>query len=269
MTKQNNTLKVDSLCLQYGDNAILKGVSFELKPGEVVSLLGASGSGKTTLLRAVAGLEHPSSGRIAIGDSVLFDGAAKLDLPVEKRGLGQVFQSYALWPHRTVFDNVAYGIKLRKVADADIRQRVDQALASLDLGHLAARFPHQLSGGQQQRVAIARALVYNPPVILLDEPLSNLDAKLREEARAFLRELIVRLNLSALCVTHDQTEAMAMSDRILLLRNGPIEQEGTPQEPYGPPQTLYTAEFMGSNNRFEAAVEQVGAGSVRRQGPAG
>ncbi|WP_277059784.1 ATP-binding cassette domain-containing protein, partial [Rivihabitans pingtungensis] len=135
MTKPNNTLKVDSLCLQYGDNAILKGVSFELKPGEVVSLLGASGSGKTTLLRAVAGLEHPSSGRIVIGDSVLFDGAARLDLPVEKRGLGLVFQSYALWPHRTVFDNVAYGLKLRKVADADIRQRVDQALTSLDLAH--------------------------------------------------------------------------------------------------------------------------------------
>src|SRR5574343_606999 len=254
MTKQNNTLKVDSLCLQYGDNAILKGVSFELKPGEVVSLLGASGSGKTTLLRAVAGLEHPSSGRIVIGDSVLFDGAARLDLPVEKRGLGLVFQSYALWPHRTVFDNVAYGLTLRKVADADIRQRVDQALASLDLGHLAARFPHQLSGGQQQRVAIARALVYNPPVILLDEPLSNLDAKLREEARAFLRELIVRMGLSALMVTHDQAEAMAISDRILLLNNGKIEQQGTPQSMYETPETLFCAEFMGSNNRLSAKV---------------
>ena len=266
MTKQNNTLKVDSLCLQYGDNAILKGVSFELKPGEVVSLLGASGSGKTTLLRAVAGLEHPSSGRIAIGDSVLFDGAAKLDLPVEKRGLGLVFQSYALWPHRTVFDNVAYGLKLRKVADADIRQRVDQALASLDLGHLAARFPHQLSGGQQQRVAIARALVYNPPVILLDEPLSNLDAKLREEARSWLRELIVTLGLSALCVTHDQTEAMAMSDRILLLKDGRIEQQGSPQDMYDNPASLFVADFMGNNNRLSGQISEVRDGRAKISG---
>ena len=219
-----NKLVVDDLHLKYGDNPILKGVSLTLNPGEVVALLGASGSGKTTLLRSVAGLEQPSQGRIAIGDSVLFDGAAGIDMPVEKRNLGLVFQSYALWPHRTVFENVAYGLRLRNTSGVDIERRVTEALANLGLGALAQRLPHQLSGGQQQRVAIARALVYNPPVVLMDEPLSNLDAKLREEARAWLRELIVRLHISALVVTHDQTEAMAMSDRILLLNYGRIEQ---------------------------------------------
>lgn len=252
-------LTVDNLVLSYGANPILKGVSFELKAGEVVCLLGASGSGKTTLLRAVAGLEQPSAGRIQLDSQVFFDGDvdAQINLPVEQRSLGLVFQSYALWPHRTVAENVGYGLKLRRVSAAETKQRVQHALDQLGLGHLAARYPYQLSGGQQQRVAIARALVYNPPVILLDEPLSNLDAKLREEARAWLRELIVSLGLSALCVTHDQTEAMAMSDRILLLRNGRIEQEGTPAELYGAPRSLYTAEFMGSNNRIDAQVASV------------
>ena len=226
----------------------------QLAQGEVVSLLGPSGSGKTTLLRAVAGLEAPHRGTIRIEDRPVFDAAQQLELPAEKRNLGLVFQSYALWPHRTVSDNVGYGLKLRKVPSAEIRQRVDTALGNLGLGHLGDRLPHQLSGGQQQRVAIARALVYNPPVILMDEPLSNLDAKLREEARAWLRELILKMRLSALVVTHDQNEAMAMSDRILLLNNGVIEQQGTPQELYGQPRTLFVADFMGSNNKVEGQV---------------
>ena len=259
-------LTVDNLHLSYGDNPILKGVSMELAPGEVVSLLGPSGSGKTTLLRAVAGLEQPHKGTIRIGERVVFDGGKGIELPAEKRDLGLVFQSYALWPHRTVHDNVAYGLKLRNVKKAEAGERIRKVLDQLGLGHLGDRFPHQLSGGQQQRVAIARALVYNPPVILLDEPLSNLDAKLREEARAFLRELIVRLGLSALVVTHDQAEAMAMSDRILLLNNGRIEQQGTPQEMYGAPQTLFTAEFMGSNNRLPGHIAEAREGWVRLQG---
>jgi len=249
-----NKLRVDDLHLSYGDNAILKGVSMQLAQGEVVSLLGPSGSGKTTLLRAVAGLEAPHRGTIRIEDRPVFDASQQLEVPAERRNLGLVFQSYALWPHRTVAENVGYGLKLRKVASAEIRQRVDAALGNLGLGHLGARLPHQLSGGQQQRVAIARALVYNPPVILMDEPLSNLDAKLREEARAWLRELILKMRLSALVVTHDQNEAMAMSDRILLLNNGVIEQEGTPQELYGQPRTLFVADFMGSNNKVEGQV---------------
>ncbi len=261
-----NKLVVDDLHLQYGDTQILKGVSLTLDPGEVVALLGASGSGKTTLLRSVAGLESPSRGRISIGESVLYDGAAGVDMAVEKRSLGLVFQSYALWPHRTVFENVAYGLRLRGTAAADVDTRVNQALHNLGLGHLAQRFPHQLSGGQQQRVAIARALVYNPPVVLMDEPLSNLDAKLREEARAWLRELIVRLHISALVVTHDQTEAMAMSDRILLLNFGKIEQQGTPEEMYNRPQTQFTAEFMGSNNNLPGRIGEVANGRAMLEG---
>jgi len=259
-------LTVDNLHLTYGDNPILKGVALTLNRGEVVSLLGPSGSGKTTLLRAVAGLEVPHQGTIRIGDKTVFDGAKKVDIPAEGRNLGLVFQSYALWPHKTVSDNVAYGLRLRRIASGDIGTRVKEALEQLSLGHLADRYPHQLSGGQQQRVALARALVYNPPVILLDEPLSKLDAKLREEARAWLRELIVLMQLSALCVTHDQSEALAMSDRILLLNGGRIEQQGTPQEMYSAPESLFTADFMGSNNRLSGKVLEISDGAALLEG---
>ncbi|WP_196062695.1 MULTISPECIES: ABC transporter ATP-binding protein [unclassified Serratia (in: enterobacteria)] len=259
-------LSVDNLHLTYGDNPVLKGVSMQLKRGEVVSLLGPSGSGKTTLLRAVAGLEKPTQGKIVIGNNTVYNGTARSEIPAEERNLGLVFQSYALWPHKTVFDNVAYPLKLRKTPAAEITQRVQAVLEQLGLGQLGKRHPHQLSGGQQQRVAIGRALVYNPPVILLDEPLSNLDAKLREEARVFLRELIIKLGLSALMVTHDQNEAMAISDRILLLNNGKIEQQGTPQEMYGSPATLFTAEFMGSNNRLFGKVTEIREGNARIEG---
>ncbi|CDG84164.1 ABC transporter ATP-binding protein [Janthinobacterium agaricidamnosum] len=264
-----NELTVNELYLDYGTgasaNQILKGVSMHLQKGEVVALLGPSGSGKTTLLRAVAGLESPKGGTIDIGERRVFDGAKNFEMAAEQRNLGLVFQSYALWPHKTVFDNVAYGLKLRKMGSTEIAARIKEVLTQLGLGHLAERYPHQLSGGQQQRVAIARALVYNPPVILLDEPLSNLDAKLREEARAFLRELIVRLGLSALMVTHDQAEAMAISDRILLLNNGKIEQQGSPQSMYETPDTLFTAEFMGSNNRLPGQLLQRDGKTVRLQ----
>ncbi|NYA44047.1 ABC transporter ATP-binding protein [Serratia fonticola] len=259
-------LSVDNLHLTYGDNPVLKGVSMQLKRGEVVSLLGPSGSGKTTLLRAVAGLEKPTQGKIVIGNNTVYDGTARSEIPAEERNLGLVFQSYALWPHKTVFDNVAYPLKLRKTPAGEITQRVQAVLEQLGLGQLGKRHPHQLSGGQQQRVAIGRALVYNPPVILLDEPLSNLDAKLREEARVFLRELIIKLGLSALMVTHDQNEAMAISDRILLLNNGKIEQQGTPQEMYASPATLFTAEFMGSNNRLVGKVTEIREGNARIEG---
>jgi iron(III) transport system ATP-binding protein len=254
-------LTVNNLSLRLGDNEILRNVSMSVARGQVVALLGPSGSGKTTLLRAVAGLEKPHAGSIRIGERVLYDAAKGAELPAEKRGLGLVFQSYALWPHRTVFDNVAYGLKLRGVAVEERKKRVEAALSQIGLAHLAARYPHQLSGGQQQRVALARALVYEPPVILLDEPLSNLDAKLREEARAWLRQLIVSLDLSALCVTHDQVEAMAIADRIVLLNAGEIEQEGAPAELYENPRTLFAAEFMGSNNRL--AGESAGKGKLK------
>jgi len=253
-------LVVNDLKLRLGDNEILKGVSLKVPAGEVVALLGPSGSGKTTLLRAIAGLEVPHAGTIGIGDDIFFDAARKLELPAERRGLGLVFQSYALWPHRTAFDNVAYGLKLRGTPTPEIKARVEKTLSQIGLGHLAERYPHQLSGGQQQRVAIARALVYEPPVILLDEPLSNLDAKLREEARAWLRTLIVTLGLSAIHVTHDQVEAMAIADRIVLLEGGVIAQEGEPTALYNEPATLFAAEFMGSNNRLDGTLVEVSGG---------
>jgi iron(III) transport system ATP-binding protein len=240
-----------------GENKILRGVSFQISRGEVVALLGPSGSGKTTLLRAVAGLDHPDTGRITLDDQVFFDSATRQQLPAEKRNLGLVFQSYALWPHRTVFENVAYGLKLRKLPSTEIAAKVSAVLAQIGLEALAARYPHQISGGQQQRVALARALVYDPRLILLDEPLSNLDAKLREEARLWLRELIQRLGISAVMVTHDQTEALAVADRILLLDKGRIEQDATPTGIYEQPATLFAAEFMGTNNRLEGRILEV------------
>jgi iron(III) transport system ATP-binding protein len=247
-------LSISDLALRFGDNDVLRQVTLTVPAGEVVALLGPSGSGKTTLLRAVAGLETPHRGVISIGEEPMFDAAKKIDVASERRGLGLVFQSYALWPHRTVADNVAYGLKLRRLPANEVRARTEKALAQIGLGHLGERYPHQLSGGQQQRVALARALIYQPAVILLDEPLSNLDAKLREEARAWLKALIVSLKLSALLVTHDQIEAMAMADRITLLNAGIIEQEGTPSELYKDPATLFAAEFMGSNNRLEGTL---------------
>ena len=252
----------DNLKLRYGSNDILRGVSLSVEKGQIVALLGPSGSGKTTLLRAVAGLETPFEGRIAIAGKVLFDGSSRTNLPPEARGLGLVFQSYALWPHKTVFDNVAYPLRLRGTSGAEVDRRVSKALDSIGIGHLGKRFPHELSGGQQQRVALARALVYEPPVILLDEPLSNLDAKLREEARVWLRRLITELGLSALCVTHDQVEAMALADRILLLNGGVVEQQGTPEDLYARPESPFVAEFMGTNNRLEGIATQVSTDKV-------
>jgi iron(III) transport system ATP-binding protein len=259
-------LTIQDLHVTLGKNHILKGVSMEVNRGEIVALLGPSGSGKTTLLRSIAGLELPTQGKIKISDQVVYDSASGIEVPVERRSLGFVFQSYALWPHRTVFENVAYGLKLRKVPQEEIRERVQEVLKNLGLGDLGERHPHQLSGGQQQRVALARSLVYKPQVILLDEPLSNLDAKLREEARIWLRHLIIELNLSAVCVTHDQAEAMAMADKVVLLQGGVIEQAGTPQEMYGTPRSLFVAEFMGNNNTLIGRITEISGQTARIEG---
>ncbi len=259
-------LVVEQIHKRLGGNEVLKGVSLSLARGEVIALLGHSGSGKTTLLRSIAGLETPDAGRITLGDRTVFDADRRIEVPPEKRGLGLVFQSYALWPNRTVFANVAYGLRLRRAGDADVRRRVGEVLDRLGLGKFAERYPHQLSGGQQQRVALARALVYQPPVLLLDEPLSNLDAKLREEARSWLRQLILQLQISAVYVTHDQVEAMAVADRVLFLRDGRIEQEGTPQDMYEHPASAITADFMGTNNRLTGTLGAMADGRGRLDG---
>jgi len=266
MADPSARLVVEDVHKRLGANAVLRGVSFVMEPGEIVALLGPSGSGKTTLLRQIAGLDHPDQGRIVLGGDVLFDGAARVAVPAEHRRIGLVFQSYALWPHRTVLDNVAYGLRLRRVPAAELRARVDRALGQLGLGALGARYPHELSGGQQQRVALARALVYDPRLLLLDEPLSNLDAKLRDEARAWLRELIHRLGMAAVMVTHDQSEALAVASRIVLLERGVVAQQAGPQEIYERPASRFVAEFMGTNNRLEGVLAARDGGVARVRG---
>jgi iron(III) transport system ATP-binding protein len=248
-------LTVSNVQKWLGGLQILKGASFTAERGSIVALLGASGSGKTTLLRCIAGLEQPEIGQIVIGDKTVLDGDKRVALPPEQRNIGLVFQSYALWPHRTVKENVGYGLKLRGVSPVDIGRHVQAILDRMGLGHLADRYPSQLSGGQQQRVAICRALVYEPRVLLLDEPLSNLDAKLREEARYWIRKLILDLQICAILVTHDQSEALAAADNILLLQDGRIVQQGTPEEIYSNPTTYYAAEFLGANNVIRGRVQ--------------
>ncbi|SEQ10990.1 iron(III) transport system ATP-binding protein [Devosia sp. YR412] len=253
-------LIVENVQKWLGGLQILKGASFTATRGSIVALLGASGSGKTTLLRCIAGLEQPEIGKIVIGGKTVLNGEAKLALPPEQRNIGLVFQSYALWPHRTVRDNVGYGLKLRGVNGDETAKRVQAILDRMGLGHLADRFPSQLSGGQQQRVAICRALVYEPRVLLLDEPLSNLDAKLREEARYWIRKLILDLEICAILVTHDQGEALAAADNILLLQDGRIVQEGAPHEIYTNPNSFYSADFLGANNIVNGKIERVDGG---------
>jgi iron(III) transport system ATP-binding protein len=259
-------LAVSEVHKRLGAQEVLRGVSFEAVAGEIVALLGPSGSGKTTLLRAVAGLDRPDAGRIVLDGEVLFDAAAGIEVPAERRNLGLVFQSYALWPHRTVEGNVRYGLRIRRKTAAEIRHRVGTVLAQLGLDLLGERYPHQLSGGQQQRVALARALVYDPRLLLLDEPLSNLDAKLRDEARVWLRDLIRRLGISAVMVTHDQAEALAVADRVLLLDRGRIEQDAAPVEIYQRPATLFAADFLGSNNRLEGRIAEIQGSRARLSG---
>jgi iron(III) transport system ATP-binding protein len=256
-------LLIQDVHVRLGTSDILKGISAEIQDGEIVALLGRSGSGKSTLLRSIAGLEVPTRGRISIGDRAMFDATSGVNLPPEKRDLGLVFQSYALWPHKTVNENVAYGLSLRKKPRADIDRMVSEVLSGVGLADYGHRYPSQLSGGQQQRVALARALVYRPPLLLLDEPLSNLDAKLREEARVWIRQIIKAANLTAIFVTHDQVEAMAIADRIMLLKDGAMVQDGTPEQLYTAPESLFAADFMGINNSFEAPIAAIANGHAR------
>jgi spermidine/putrescine transport system ATP-binding protein len=227
-------------------------VSLEVAAGEFLTLLGASGSGKTTTLRMIAGFEHPTSG------DILMDGQPLTRLPPFKRELNTVFQQYALFPHMSVRDNVGYGLRRRRVPAAETAERVNQALEMVQMGQLGARAPRQLSGGQQQRVALARALVNRPRVLLLDEPLGALDLKLRKEMQLELKHLNRQLGITFLYVTHDQEEALTMSDRIALMRNGRIEQLSTPREMYEQPASRYVADFIGETNLLEGTVADRG-----------
>jgi len=240
-----------------GEVLAVDDVNLEVKTGELVTILGPSGCGKTTTLRMIAGFEYPTSGSILIGDKDV----AKI--PPNKRGLSMVFQSYALFPHLSIYENVAYGLRVQKLPASEIRERTERALDLMQLTTMAKRYPSQVSGGQQQRIALARAIVIEPSVLLFDEPLSNLDAKLREYMRDELRKLQKRLGITSLYVTHDQSEAMAISDRVVIMKEGRIRQVGTPREIYAFPQSRFVADFMGKANFLEVEVLGIDGESAR------
>jgi iron(III) transport system ATP-binding protein len=247
-------IEVENLVVRYGDTVAVGGVSFKVKRGEHVTLLGPSGCGKTTTLRSIAGLEKPASGVIRIDGKAMYSSAEHRNVPPEKRDLSMVFQSYAVWPHMTVFDNVAYGLRVRKLRQTEVEERVHRTLDLVQMRDFAARSASKLSGGQQQRVALARAIAFSPNVLLFDEPLSNLDAKLRAEMRVELRELQQRLGVTSLYVTHDQEEALAISDRVIVMNVGSIEQIGTPEQIYNEPRSRFVADFVGSANLIQGRL---------------
>lgn len=246
MAKTTGNLRLEKLTKEFGNGAekvvAVRELSLTINPGEFVTLLGPSGCGKTTALRMIAGFETPTAGK------VLLDGDDVSSLTPDKRPMGMVFQSYALFPHMTVFDNVAYGLRVQKLSSSEIKKAVAEVLDSMSLSHLANRAPNQLSGGQQQRVALARAMVVRPKVLLFDEPLSNLDAKLRAQMRVEIRGIQRRLGITSIFVTHDQDEAMSLSDRIVVMRNAVVEQVGSPDEIYRRPASVFVADFIGRSN---------------------
>jgi len=246
-------LVLSGLGRKFGDVDAVLGVDLALKPGEFVSLLGPSGCGKTTTLRMIAGFIDPTSGTISLNGKVL--SAPSGSIPPEKRGMSMIFQSYAIWPHMTVAENVAFGLKLRKLPADEIRKRVGEILEVVRLGALAQRYPAELSGGQQQRVALARAVVIRPSVLLLDEPLSNLDANLREEMRFEIRRIHDEFKITSVYVTHDQSEAMVTSDRIAVMNQGRIEQVDEPYKLYTKPKTRFVASFIGRTNFLSGRKE--------------
>jgi iron(III) transport system ATP-binding protein len=260
---QSTTLRVVNLekhfRRQKGSNvAAVNGVSLEIEPGSMVAVLGPSGSGKTTLLRCIAGLETPTGGEIWAGDQLLSSGERGVIVPPEKRNFGMMFQSYAVWPHMTVFGNVAYPLKVRGLPRAEIEQRVAEMLQVVGIQNLRDEYPSNVSGGQQQRVALARCLVRNPRLILFDEPLSNVDAKVREELRVELLAMHKRLGFSGVYVTHDQEEAMVIADRVVVMNEGKAVQVDTPQQVYRRPRSQFVARFVGTANMWEGRVKPDG-----------
>ena len=248
-----SAIRIKNVTKSFGNVQVLKEFNEVFEDGEFVTLLGPSGCGKTTMLRIIAGFEKPTTGEVWIGDRLVSGG--KTFIPPENRDIGMVFQSYAVWPHMTVFENVIYPLQIKKVPKAEIAGRADRILKMVHLDQYHDRLPSQLSGGQQQRVALARALLAEPKLLLLDEPLSNLDAKLRESMRFEIKDLAKSLGITVVYVTHDQTEAMAMSDRIFLINNGLIQQSGTPGEIYNNPKNPFVADFLGKIDFFKGYAE--------------
>jgi iron(III) transport system ATP-binding protein len=251
-------IDVASVRKQFGTNVVVDRASFSIEEGELFTLLGPSGCGKTTLLRLIAGFYAPDAGEIR------FDERVVNAVPPHERGIGMVFQNYALWPHMTVAQNIAYGLKLRKLARDEIAKRIREVLDKVKLSGLEARYPGQISGGQQQRVALARALVLNPKILLLDEPLSNLDAKIRVQVRAEIRKLQKELGITTVYVTHDQEEALTLSDRIAVFNEGRVFQVGPPRELYERPASRFVADFIGINNLIDGTVQSVNGKLVVR-----
>lgn len=250
-TEKSTVLELKNIVKSFGETEVLKGVSLKLKEGEFVTFLGSSGCGKTTILRIIAGLEHPDSGQI------LIEGKDMENMGPEKRNVNMVFQNYALFPHMNVEQNIGYGLKIKGVAKDEIKKRVKEMLKLVQLEGFESRKPSAMSGGQRQRVAIARALINNPKVLLLDEPLGALDLQLRRQMQLELKHLQKELGITFIYITHDQEEALNMSDRIVILHNGKIEQVGTPAEIYDDPETAYVASFVGSANILHGEVVQV------------
>ena len=245
---------IRNLSKQFGDNLVVDQIDLEIQPGEFVSLLGPSGCGKTTTLRMIAGLLRPDGGEIVVsGQRLNADGVF---VPPEKRNMSLIFQSFAIWPHMTVSENVAFGLKLRKVPKAEIEQRVQRILSAVRLDGLGGRYPGEMSGGQQQRAALARALVVEPQILLLDEPLSNLDANLREEMRIEIRRLHDQFGITSIYVTHDQIEAMSLSDRVVVMNHGVIHQIGTPEEVFERPATEFVTLFLGRTNPLHGVLAE-------------
>src|SRR5579872_803653 len=265
-------ITLDHLTKRFGDAVAVQDLTLELGSGELVALLGPSGCGKTTTLRMVAGFETPTEGRVRLGD------ADVTDAPPEKRNCGMVFQNYALFPHLTVEQNVAFGLEMRGIDRTEVRRRVGEIVEKVGLRGLSRRYPRQLSGGQQQRTALARALIINPSVLLLDEPLANLDAKLREEMRFYIRSLQREFGITTLYVTHDQAEALVLADRVAVMMDGVLRQFDAPEEIYHRPRSAAVAAFIGLTNLLpgrvaersgDALVVETAAGPVRGRGVAG
>ena len=247
------SVTITGVTKSFGNVQVLQEFNQKFEDGEFITLLGPSGCGKTTMLRLIAGFEKPSSGEIYIGDKIV-SGKDSFVSP-EKREIGMVFQSYAVWPHMNVYNNIAYPLKIKKASKSEIEEKVNKALKIVHLEQYKDRFPSELSGGQQQRVALGRALVAQPEILLLDEPLSNLDAKLREEMRYEIKEITKKLKITVIYVTHDQIEAMTMSDRIVLINKGEIQQIGTPQEIYSHPNNIFVANFVGKVDFIKGKVQ--------------